>query len=242
MSRELSDAEVLPGDILICKNYGAIPLWSVNATHVMIRGMEAVATHNKGGGSSNSVHAALAVGHDAETNKVQVIEAVGTGLVLSHISAEAVVFRCNNTPLSAKVVEAAHELLQLHEDQKGDKKGNSFGKYNFGRAMVTNYRSATFGAQAKRHVTSVANAVEGYVDKDVERMICSAFVALVYQAAAELLEVPNPINRDGQNLTPKALEAYLRSNPMQWTKRGRYNRPTGNGATRWAKRLTARDH
>src|SRR5262245_7027613 len=116
MSDALTDNDLEPGDILLCKNYGAIPLWSMNGKHVYIRAMQSVTTHNIHGGSSNSVHAAMAF--EMVNGKMTVFESTGDGIVQAEIRDEAIVFRPRKKVLGNIAEIAVGVAERLFQEKK----------------------------------------------------------------------------------------------------------------------------
>jgi hypothetical protein len=240
----VADNQIRPGDIFICKSYSLAP----NATHIGIRTGQAIfSTPTLWYGSSNSVHAAIAVGHgDAAANRGRalVAEATAAGLNVNEIDSEAAIFRlvsAGDQDIAREAANIAQTLTAISVSSADGTGNRAYGKYAYLDCLLSSFKLRFMGADqnAKAAVAAVDRGVEAAA-APTKSFFCSEFVVLCYQVAADNVGKPMPIPRDALAMTPKALEAFLDYHSQIWTEIGRYNRPTGNIAERWAKRLFTR--
>ena len=244
MMAAVADNQILPGDIFICKSYSLAP----NVKHFGIRaGQALISTPTFGYGVSNSVHAAIAVGSSQDPTmlgRALVAEANGEGLNVAPIDAESAIFRLINPGDQDIANEAASiaENLTAISVSSDDGTGNrAYGKYAYMDCFTSSFKLRFMGADqnAKAAVAAVDQGADA-ATATTKSFFCSEFVVLCYQVAADKLGKPMPIPRNALAMTPKSLEAFLDYHSQIWTEVGRYNRPTGNIALCWAKRLFTR--
>ncbi len=232
----LTGADVMRGDIFICKSFALVP----NPTHYAIRkGQEKFYP----GESYNSVHAqiALTTGEDP----VELVESTGKGIGKAGCDVEAYVFRLrraypNNRQLADQAGDVAERLYEWAKDRTTSG-GQAAGRYNTWRSLFSVARDKSYGPQAQARVKEVESALDGNGDYE-DGFFCSMLATVCYQVAADELKLPRPpIEADAMNMNPSGLEEYMRQHKDVWACIGIYNRPDGNVFGRWARRLFVND-
>ena len=240
----VADNQIQPGDIFVCKSYSLAP----NATHIGIRTGQAIfSTPTLWYGSSNSVHAAIAVGHSEAADslgRVLVAEATGDGLNVNTVTAESAIYRLINVANRDVAKEAATiaQILTAVSVSSADGAGKrAYGQYAYMDCLLSSFKLRFMGADlnAKAAVAAIERGGDAAAAQ-TKSFFCSEFVVLCYQVAADNLGKPMPIPRDALAMTPKSLEAFLEYHSQIWTEVGRYNRPDGGFFSRWGQRLFTR--
>jgi hypothetical protein len=229
----LTGADVLRGDILLCKSFSMLP----NATHWVIRSgqnafppeTDGVDTPIAGRTFTSSVHAEMAI--SSGEDPVRIVESTGAGLTRgAHEDVEAYVFRLRKAYPDAKRLAAA--AADMAEDLVDWTAGKATGHYNYFRSAYSVLGDQSFDDKAKERLRQIR-------DKTYKNgFFCSMLVTVCYQIAADELKLPRPpIEADPMNLSPSGLEAYMRRFKDVWACIGILNRPEGGLLGRWKKRL-----
>jgi len=191
------------GDILIQQEMGGF-------THGMIATGQFVVSHRSNAGS-NVTHAGIYDGMGG------ILEASGKGglqdaeLVTKAKDSKYQVFRLKNNSLLADTAKDwAMKLLAHREESSG------FGGYGKGKALKGMFTISARGSGAKKAVQKLID--DPYTDR---AFYCSNFVVECYELAADTHKYGPLIDVDYRKVTPKVLQANLRSS-SSWEYVGNY--------------------